>query len=190
MSESLSIIFTLLNLLGLSGMTFYTNKRISKIIEKSPDILFGHYSKMKIYLLELKVTLGNEMDTPLFATLSKDYLENNNIITSTESLTKLEELVGQIINFFKTEEWQIPLDLEFEQNLTELLKEIMYLEKGNLCCYSSNKEEVRDNLFLLNKLIDDLIEKINLVQKNILLDAKRKTKGIKSNKFDKQLKLL
>lgn len=62
-------IISIIGFLGLSGMIFVTNKNISKILEHSPEILFGYYSKMKVHLLELKITLGQEDETPLIATL-------------------------------------------------------------------------------------------------------------------------
>lgn len=67
--NAFTIFLSIISFLGLSGMIFVTHKNISKILEHSPEILFGYYSKMKVYLLELKTTLGQETETPLKATL-------------------------------------------------------------------------------------------------------------------------
>lgn len=166
-------ILSIIEFLGLSGMIFVTNKNISKILEHSPEILFGYYSKMKVYLLELKITLGQENETPLIATLV-----DSDISEEDESVKKLQETVDKIIEFFKTQDWQIPLDFDFENSLSELMVEIMYLEKGNLCQCDSTEESIKTKYNNLIKLIDSLIKKITDEQIDIAKKAKESQETI------------
>lgn len=166
-------IISIIGFLGLGNMIFVTNKNISKILEHSTEILFGYYSKMKVYLLELKITLGQEDETPLTATLV-----DSDISEEDESVKKLQETVDKIIDFFKTQDWQIPLDFNFENSLSELMVELMYLEKGNLCQFNSSIENVKEKYNKLIKLIDTLIKKITEEQNDIAEKAKESQESI------------
>ncbi len=168
-----TIFLSIISFLGLSGMIFVTHKNISKILEQSPEILFGYYSKMKVYLLELKTTLGHETETPLKATLVDSKLSEED-----ESVNKLQDIIDKIIVFFKTQDWQIPLDFDFEETLSKLLVEIMYLEKGNFCkCFSTEKEmktKYKEMVCLIDSLIDKIIER----QKKIAEKAEKSQETI------------
>lgn len=136
--EIFSGIVSICAFFGVGGMIFLTNKNISKILERSPESLFGYYSKLKIYLIEMKTTLGQTDDTPLLALLSGS--NNKSIPLDDESVKKLQMVADNTVDFFKNQDWQIPLDFDFEDNLTNFLREITYLESGNLTkCYSEEK---------------------------------------------------
>lgn len=182
--ETLTGIFTVISFLGLSGMLFITNKSISKILEQSPEILFGYYSKMKVYLLELKATLGQENETPLLSTLVKRDETDDSVLYDDESVKKFQDVIDKIVDFFKSQDWQIPLDFEFEKALSDLLLKIMYLEEGNICQYNSTIEEVKKDYQEMVKLIDCLIKKINDKQNEITTKVQKKQEGL----FDRWLK--
>lgn len=167
----LTAILSIIAFLGLNGMMFVTNKNISKLMEHSFDVLFGYYSKMKVYLLELKITLGTEDNTPLLATLVDR--DENSISEDDESVKKLCKVTEKIIDFFKTQDWQIPLDFDFEAKLSNLLTEIMYLEDGNFCICNSDVESVNEQHRKIISLIDELITKITTKQNEIAVKAQQ-----------------
>lgn len=156
--EILSGIAAVLAFFGVGGMVFITNKNISKLLERSPELLFGYYSKLKMYLIEMKTTLGQIDDTPLLALLADS--NKKSIPLDDESVKKLQSIADDIIIFFKTQDWQIPLDFGFERDLTNFLCEITYLESGNLTkCYSEEdcvKTKYGEIIGLIDKLIDTI----------------------------------
>lgn len=160
-------IVSIVGFLGISGMIFVTNKNISKILEHNPEVLFGYYSKMKVYLLELKVTLGQEDETPLLVTLSNTSEDYDSVDEDDDSVKKLQGTIDKIIEFFKTQDWQIPLDFDFENKLSQLMIELMYLEKGNLCRYNSSIDDVKSKYNELIRIIDDLTKRISKKQMEI-----------------------
>lgn len=168
-----TMLLSIISFLGLSGMIFVTHKNIAKILEHSPEILFGYYSKMKVYLLELKTTLGQETETPLMATLV-----DCNLSEEDEPVKKLQDIIDKIIVFFKTQDWQIPLDFEFEEALSKLLVEIMYLEKGNFCKCFSKEDEVKTKYREMVDLIDKLTNKISKKQEKIAEETEKSQETI------------
>lgn len=164
--------------IGVGGMIFLTNKNISKILERSPELLFGYYSKLKMYLIEMKATLGQTDDTPLLALLSDS--NRKSIPLDDESVKKLQGIADDIVEFFKTQDWQIPLDFDFERNLTNFLCEITYLESGNLTkCYSDEKS-VEEKHGEIIGLIDKLVDTITNNQVEITQKAFRSQESLQS----------
>ena len=173
-----SLIASALNFLGLSGVLFVTNKSVSQIVEHNSEIIFGYYSKMKIYLKELKVTLGQETETPLFITLVDRECDEKNIRISKDSKLRFEKVIDEFISFFKTHDWQIPLDSQFEYQLTTLIEKTLYLETGNISKFNSSVEDVKEEYCELIELIDLLIDQINMYQKKLINKAENRQQVI------------
>lgn len=174
--EIFSGIVSICAFLGVGGMIFLTNKNIAKILEHSPESLFGHYSKLKMYLIEMKITLGQVDETPLLALLSDE--NSKSIDLNDESVKKMQNIADDIVAFFKTQDWQIPLDFDFEKNLTNLLCEITYLESGNLTKCFSEEKIVNEKYLYIISLIDKLTNTITSNQEKIAIEAFRSQESL------------
>lgn len=127
-NTGIELVSNLIVILGIGGITFMTNKALSKIQEQRAETLFGYYSRMIIHLLSIKRNLGGENNTPLLNGLyKKESEEKSDSYCRDEKLfSLLEKNVCDFLDFLKSENWQIPLDKEFEKNFQQLI-ENMYI---------------------------------------------------------------
>lgn len=153
--------------LGIGGLVFMSNKISNKLIEQKPEIVFGFYSKIKVYLLELRHKLGDSYKSPL----SENSYE--------QEREKLGNFAIEFLSFLKTQDWQVPLNSNVQTNFDELT--IFLLEISHL----ANKEESEyaskialAKLTEIRQIIDEIINDIDIEQKNIITNYTNIQKSI------------
>lgn len=142
----LNLVTSIVTFLGIGGVLFVSNKTLSKLIEQKPEIVFGFYSKMKVYLLEIKQKLSDSHKSPLKDSGDAEERQALSIISS------------DFLFFLKNQDWQVPLNEEVKTNFDMLIK---YMLKFSLLA------DIKKTSHVANELYNDL-EKIQNVITNLL----------------------
>lgn len=153
----LNLITSIVAFLGIGGVLFVTNKTISKLNEQKPEIVFGFYSKMKVYLLEIKQKLGDRHKSPLKDSGDEEERQALSIISS------------DFICFLKNQDWQVPLNKQVKDNFDSLIKYMLkfsLLGDAKKTTYVAN--ELYGDLEEIQKVIDALLKAIDYEQGRII----------------------
>ena len=145
-NEGLELIVNLITILGIGGITFVVKKEMGQIYEHRAESLFGYYSRMKIILMSIQRNLNKyhdsyKIDETLFDSLKSD--------------------AEELLNFFKNENWQIPLNIDFAQKIQNLINNTYtILDVYSYTKYSSIEEVSSEH----KQIIDNIKELINIIE--------------------------
>lgn len=165
----LNLATSIVTFLGIGGVLFVSNKTISKLIEQKPEIVFGFYSKMKVYLLEIKQKLGDGHKSPLKDSGDAEERQALSIISS------------NFLCFLKNQDWQVPLNKDVKDNFDMLIKYMLkfsLLEDSKKASYVAN--ELYSDLEKIQNVITMLLEAIDAEQERIINKYTEVQKDLKS----------
>ncbi len=165
----LNLVTSIVTFLGIGGVLFVSNKTISKLIEQKPEIVFGFYSKMKVYLLEIKQKLGDSHKSPLKDSGDAEERQALSIISS------------DFLCFLKNQDWQVPLNKDVKDNFDMLIKYMLkfsLLEDTKKTSYVAN--ELYSDLEKIQNVITMLLEAIDAEQERIINKYTEVQKDLKS----------
>lgn len=162
-NEGLELIVNLITILGIGGITFVVKKEMGQIYEHRAESLFGYYSRMKIILMSIQRNLGLKNNTPLLKGL------DNKVLNKYHDSYKIDETLfdslksdaEELLNFFKNENWQIPLNIDFAQKIQNLINNTYtILDVYSYTKYSSIEEVSSEH----KQIIDNIKELINIIE--------------------------
>lgn len=186
-NDGLSMIINILTILGMGGIAGLYKEEKKRIDEHRSEALFGYYARMKILLTSIQRSLGLENNTPLLNGLSADVLNNKYPSYKIDEtlFSELKPKVEELLNFFKSESWQIPLNKDFPDTIQSLIDNMYFI----LDIYSykkfNNLQEVEGALNRITKNIESVIKTITDEQGELINPEKKK--GLK-NLFGKKHK--
>lgn len=154
-NEGLELIVNIISILGIGGIAFVFNKEMGQIYEHRSEALFGYYSRMKILLMSIQRNLGLTINTPLLKGLIEEELNKhqNSYKIDEILLGSLNSDVKDLLNFFKSENWQIPLNKDFSDqiqclidNMYAVLDVYSYKKYNNLTEVEEAHKKISDNI--------------------------------------------
>jgi len=175
----LGIIISLVSIFGVIVGVSMAYSYISKIKEKKYEAIFNFYSRLHMYLLEIKSKLGSPDKTVLLRKYEQKCLEKiTNITIPDEKETKsFIKFVNDFITFIKDTDNQIPLSSVILKNYNDLKK---YLMSSTLLGKDTPYSEYKENYYVKNEherilsKINMLIEKIESKQYKIVAKIEEK----------------
>lgn len=155
-NEGLNLIINFMSIFGIGGIALVFYNEMQQIYEHRSEALFGYYSRMMILLMSIQRNLGIKNNTPLLNGLdAKELIKcQDSYKIDTTLFDSLNSDVKELFNFFKSENWQIPLSAEFSEQIQCLICN-MYVV---LDVYSYKKYNELDDVVKDHKKISDNIE--------------------------------
>lgn len=170
--DNISIIISIIHNIVSIIIMIWGVSVIKSLKESKQKATFAFYAKLKVYLIILKKQIGTPENTFLLKLYTDDIFQAK-CLSIPGNIDYFVDFVNKFLDFIETCDNQIMISKKFYNNyyrLVECLTECSLIKSIHIFSSYDDNQPIIRKIEEINKIIDDLILEINLLQNTIHYD--------------------